>query len=92
MFLRIACRDRLFFYLIFFDEFFKRFYLFLERGEKEKERERNISVWLPLTCPLVGTWPATQTSALTGNRTDDSFGLQANPQSTEPHWPGLNLI
>ena len=27
-------------------------YLFLERGEgREKERERNISVWLPLTCP-----------------------------------------
>ena len=35
-------------------------YLFLERREgKEKERERNISVWLPLTHPLLGTWPAT---------------------------------
>ena len=33
--------------------FFKDFiYLFLERGEgREKERERNINVWLPLTCP-----------------------------------------
>ena len=44
------------------------FYLFLERGYgKEKERERNISVWLPVICPLLGTWPATQACALTGN-------------------------
>ena len=36
-------------------------YLFLERGGgKEKERERNINVWFPLMCPLLGTWPATQ--------------------------------
>ena len=33
-------------------------YLFLDRGEgKEKERVRNISMWLPLMCPLPGTWP-----------------------------------
>ena len=40
-------------------KFFKDFiYLFLERGEvKEKERERNISVWLPLAHPQQGTWP-----------------------------------
>ena len=31
-------------------------YLFLERGEgREKERERNINVWLPVMCPLLGT-------------------------------------
>ena len=36
------------------------------KGEKEKERERNINVWLPLMCPLLETWPATQTCALTG--------------------------
>ena len=31
---------------------FKRFYLFLDRREgKEKERERNINVWLPLVRP-----------------------------------------
>ena len=35
-------------------------YLFLERGEgREKERERNVSVWLLLEYPLLGTWPAT---------------------------------
>ena len=53
--------------------FFKGFiYLFLDRGERrEKERERNINVWLPLVRPLLGTWPATQACALTGNQTDD---------------------
>ena len=33
----------------------------------------NISVWLPLTCPLLGTWPTTQACALTGNRTSDTL-------------------
>ena len=43
---------------------FKDFiYLFLEKG-REGEMERNINVWLPLTCPLLGTWPATQACAL----------------------------
>ena len=40
--------------------FFKKdfIYLLLERGEmKEKERERNINVWLPLTCPFWGPGP-----------------------------------
>ena len=47
-------------------------YLFLERGEgKKKERERNINVWLHLTHPHLGTWPATQACALTGNQTRD---------------------
>ena len=48
----------------------KSIYLFLERGEgKEKERERHINVWLPLTYLLLGAWPATQACALTGNQT-----------------------
>ena len=43
-------------------------YLSLERGERmEKEKERNINVWLPLAQPPLGTWPATQACALTGN-------------------------
>ena len=56
--------------------FFKKhfIYLFLERGEeREKEQERNINVWLPLVHPQLGTWPATQTCSLTGNRTGDSL-------------------
>ena len=55
--------------------------LFLERGEW-REKERNINVWLPLVCPLLGTWPATQACALTGNRTGDSL----------VHRPALNLL
>ena len=49
------------------------FMLFLHRGEgREKERERNISGWLPLMCPLLGTWPETHRKCvLTGNRTRD---------------------
>ena len=36
-------------------------YLFLERGEgKEKERERNICMWLPLARPLLGARPGWQ--------------------------------
>ena len=42
--------------------------MFRER-RKEKERERNINVWLPLTCPQLGTWHAIQACALTGNWT-----------------------
>ena len=51
--------------------FFKDFiYLFLDRGGGwEKQRERNIIVWLPLEHPLLGTWPATQACALSGNWT-----------------------
>ena len=31
-------------------------YFFLERGEgREKKRERNVNVWLPLAHPLLGT-------------------------------------
>ena len=47
-----------------------RLYLFLEREEgRDKERDRSINVWLPLVCPLLGIWLATQACALTGNQT-----------------------
>ena len=64
------------------EAFLKRFYLFLERG-RERERERNLSVWLPLVCPLLGTWPTTQACALTGNRTGEPLVLEPalNPLS-----------
>ena len=46
-------------------------FIFLERG-KEGEREgRNINMWLPLERPPLGTWPATQACALTGNWTSN---------------------
>ena len=81
---KIACLSRL-----LSNIFFKKdFILFLDRGEeREKERERNINVWLPLmhhtgdlacnpgTCP---DWESNQRL----------FGSQARAQSTEPHKPG----
>ena len=58
-------------------------YLFLDRGEgKEKKRERNINVWLLLTCPLLGTWPTTQAYALIANQTSDPLVCR----------PTLNLL
>ena len=54
-------------------ELLKIIYLFLERGEgSEKERERNIYVWLP----LLGTWPTTQACALTRNWIHDPLVLR----------------
>ena len=59
--------------------FFKDFIsLFLEKVEgKEKEREKNINVSLPLARPRLGTWPTTQAYALTGNRT--GYPLPCSP-------------
>ena len=48
--------------------YFLNIYIFF-RGGREGERERNINVWLPLTRPLLGTWPTTHTCALTGSQT-----------------------
>ena len=55
--------------------FFKiLFVYFLERREgRVKGRERNVNVWLPLKCPLLGTWPTTQACALTGNHTSNTL-------------------
>ena len=52
-------------------------YLFLERGEgREKEREKNISVWLHLVQPPLGIWPTTQACVLTRNQTGDPLVLR----------------
>ena len=64
--------------------FLKSFiYLFLERGEGGRERERNISMCLPLVYPLLGTWPATRACDLTGNLNGDPLvcSLALNPLS-----------
>ena len=56
-----------------FVHFLVRVVVFLER-RKEGEREgEKCNVWLPLECPLLGTWPATQAGALTGNWTSDPW-------------------
>ena len=77
------------------------FILFLERGEgweKEREREGNIQVWLPLTCPLLGTWPATQARAPTGNQmlcrttlNQLSYIGQGYPMFTNSHWYCISI-
>ena len=54
----------------------------------EKERERNISVWLPLAQFLLGTWPPTQAFALNWELNWQPFGSQARAQSIELHQPG----
>ena len=48
-------------------------------------------MWLPLVCPLLGTWPTTQTCALTGNQTSNTLvrRLLLNP---EAHRPGRELF
>ena len=64
--------------------FLKRFlFIFRERGRRKKEGERNVNVWLPLECPLLGTWPATQACALTGIPTSNILVLRPalNPLS-----------
>ena len=76
--------------------FFKDFiYLFLDRREgREKERERNISVWLPLVQPPPGAWPASQPCVLMGNCTSNPLVLRPvlNPlrytsQGRKRHYP-----
>ena len=70
-------------------------YLFLEKGEgRETETERNISVCLPLVHPLLGTWPATQAHALTGNRISDTLVLRPalNPVSRTSQGEACALI
>ena len=61
-----------------FFPFFKiLFYLFLERerkGEREGEKHpctRDNIDQLPLTRPQLGSWPASQACALTGDRTSN---------------------
>ena len=64
-------------------KFFKKILLiyFRKRGREGKERVKNI-VQLPFAHPQLGTWPATQACALTGNPTSDlSIRLAFNPLS-----------
>ena len=52
-------------------------FFLLTLKEGKGGREGNINVWLPLVCPLLGTWPATQAGWVVNS--------QAGTQSTEPH-------
>ena len=66
--------------------YFKDFiYLLLEKG-REKEKERNITVWLPIMHPQRGA--RTPGMCPDWESKQQPFGLQAGAQSTEPHQPG----
>ena len=71
--------------------FFKDFiHLSSDRGEgREKERERNINVWLPLMSPR-GSGPHNPGVCPDQELNWWPFGLQTSAQSTEPHQLGLN--
>ena len=70
--------------------FLKIFYLFLEKGEeREKEKERNINVWLPVICPSIGDLALNPGMCPNWELNWQHFGLQAGTQSTEPHQPGF---
>ena len=57
--------------LFSFFSFLKILFIYFRERKGGRKRERNINVQLPLMCPLLGTWPATQACALTGNQTSD---------------------
>ena len=61
---------------------FFNLFLFFRGEERKKAMERYINVWLSLMCPLLGTWPATQAHALTGNQTSNPLILRPAPI----HW------
>ena len=67
--------------------------LFLERGEwREKGRERNINVWLPLTCPSTRDLARNPRMCPDWESKWRPFGSQDGTQSTEPHQPGSLLL
>ena len=68
----------------------KRFYLFIFRGEREKERERNINVWLPLVHPTLGTPAYNPGMCPDWDSSQRPFGSQVVTQSTESHYSGLS--
>ena len=57
-------------------------FIFGQRRRETEREERNISVLLPLMCPLLGTWPAAQACALTGTPASDPL----------VHRPAVNLL
>ena len=69
---------------------FKDFiYFFLERSKgREKERERNINMWLPLTCPPTGDLAHNPGMCPDWESNLRPSSSQAGAQSTEPHQPG----
>ena len=67
-------------------------YFFFREGKGGRKREKKINVWLPLTHPLLGTWPVTQACARTGNWTGHPLlhSLALHPLSYTSH--GLSIF
>ena len=61
--------------------FFNILFSYFVEGKGGKREGENINVWLPLVHPLLGTWPAAQACALTGNQT--SGPLVCSPRSIQ---------
>ena len=70
---------------------FKRFYLFLEIGERRKRGRETLTCSCLLHAPL-GTWPATQACALTGNRTGDPLVHRPTLNPLSYTSQGINYI
>ena len=64
----------------------------MEGKGREREGEKHQCVVASHDPPLLGTLPATQACALTGNQTGDPLVWQAGAQSTEPHQPGKHYF
>ena len=60
------------------ESFFKRFLFIFRESGKEKKRERNTNVWLPLACPPTGD--LARNSAMCPDRESNQgpFGTQAS--------------
>ena len=62
---------------VFCPFFKKKIFIYFQTEEgTEKDRERNINVWWPLMRSVLGTRPATQACALTGNLIHDPLVLR----------------
>ena len=71
--------------------FLKILFIFRERG-RQREREGNISVWLPLACPQMGNLACNPGMCPDWETNQQRFGSQASTQSTEPHQAGLIIL
>ena len=70
--------------------YFLRYFKFFEKEEgKEKKREKNINVWLPLTHHLWGDLACKLRMCSDWDSNQWPLDSQASTQSSEPHQPGL---
>ena len=80
-------------YVCFLKIFYLFTYLFLDRGEgREKEREKNIHVWLPLAHPTLGNLACNPRMCPNWELNQQPFGPQASAQYTETYQPGRMCV